>query len=88
VIDLGRLLLGFCPDVFGTPQVKEKFIEALFKAAEWEAPWTSPLPKTRETNILLLFRSLANAFQEGTKLDNAWLVKVGRLESGGLRSTR
>ncbi|KAJ2927584.1 hypothetical protein H1R20_g9510, partial [Candolleomyces eurysporus] len=76
VIDLGRLLLGFSPGVFSTSQVKEKFIEALFKASEWDVPWTSPLPKARETNILLLFRSLANAFQEGTKLDNTWLVKL------------
>jgi len=76
VIDLGRLLLAFCPGAFAAAGAKERFVEALFKAAEWDAPWASPIPKHRETNILLLLRSLANAFQEGTKIDNEWLNKL------------
>ncbi|EAU88837.2 phospholipase A-2-activating protein [Coprinopsis cinerea okayama7 len=76
IIDLSRLLIGYCPEAFASPGEKEKFIEALFQSAEWNAPWTSPLPKHRETNILLLLRSLANAFQEGTEINGEWLMKL------------
>ncbi|THG97700.1 hypothetical protein EW026_g4355 [Hermanssonia centrifuga] len=49
---------------------------------EWNEPWSSPLPKSRDTNVLLLLRGLANAFQDDTTLDNgAWaghiLKKLG-----------
>jgi phospholipase A-2-activating protein len=50
----------------------ERFVQALFKSSEWTAPWSSPLPKVRETNILLVLRTLANAFQEGTGPGAAW----------------
>lgn len=77
VIDLSRLLTGFCPDVLETPGLKLQFFEALFKASEWSASWTAPLPKARETNILLLFRTLANTFQEGTTIgEGTWAGQV------------
>jgi phospholipase A-2-activating protein len=79
VLDLSRLLLGYCLDAFATPGTKEKFIQALFTASEWNTPWSSPLPKHRETNMLLLLRSLANAFQEGSTIDGEWLNKVSRI---------
>ncbi|KAG6833074.1 hypothetical protein H0H87_011819 [Tephrocybe sp. NHM501043] len=76
VIDLSRLLTGFAPEAFDTSGVKEKFIEALFTASEWNASWSPPLPKPRETNILLLFRTLANVFQDKISLDGTWSNKV------------
>ncbi|TFK42378.1 WD40-repeat-containing domain protein [Crucibulum laeve] len=76
VIDLSRLLVGFCPDAFNAQDVKNRFLEALFKAGEWTTPWTLPLSKPRETNILLLLRTLANAFQEGTPIDGTWVAQA------------
>jgi phospholipase A-2-activating protein len=76
VIDLGRLILAFCGPTFSTPRLREKFVEALFKASEWNTPWSSPIPKTRETNTLLLFRSLANVFGEKVDLPSSWVIKV------------
>ncbi|KAF4576303.1 hypothetical protein EYR36_004280 [Pleurotus pulmonarius] len=77
VIDLSRLLAGFCPSVFSGPGVRERFLEAVFEASDWSSSWSTPLPKPRETNILLLLRTLANSFQEGTRLDEGtWPTKV------------
>ncbi|KAH6918330.1 phospholipase A-2-activating protein [Coprinopsis sp. MPI-PUGE-AT-0042] len=76
ILDLSRLLLGYCLDAFAAPGTREKFIQALFTASEWNTPWSSPLPKHRETNLLLLLRSLANAFQEGSTIDGEWLNKL------------
>ncbi|KAF8965289.1 phospholipase A-2-activating protein [Flammula alnicola] len=76
VIDLSRLVVGFCPEAFGAPGVLERFADALFKAAEWHASWTAPLPKPRETNMLLLLRTLANAFQEEGQTDGVWLGRI------------
>ncbi|KAG5643225.1 hypothetical protein DXG03_001309 [Asterophora parasitica] len=75
VIDLSRLLTGFSPEAFEAPGLKERFFEALFKASEWDSSWSLPLPKPRETNILLLFRTLANVFQEKTSA-GSWSGKV------------
>jgi len=76
VIDLSRLLAGFCPSAFATLGLKDRFFEALFRASEWDASWTLPLPKHRETNTLLLFRTVANVFQEGTAFNGTWVGKV------------
>ncbi|KAF9446337.1 phospholipase A-2-activating protein [Macrolepiota fuliginosa MF-IS2] len=76
VFDLFRLLTGFSLETFNAPGLKEKFFETLFKAAEWTAPWSSPLPKARETNILLVLRTLANAVQEDTKLGGSWFDQI------------
>ena len=55
-----------------------RFFAALFDGAEWADPWNPlPLPKFRETNILLLLRALANAFKEDTTIgDGAWVKLV------------
>jgi phospholipase A-2-activating protein len=77
VIDLSRLVSGYCASAFTAPGQKERFFEALFKAADWNSPWTPPLPKYRETNVLLVLRSLANAFQEGAEFtEGNWAKKV------------
>ncbi|KAG6828591.1 hypothetical protein H0H92_007381 [Tricholoma furcatifolium] len=76
LIDLSRLLTGFSPETLAPPDLKDKFVEALFTASEWDSSWTPPLPKARETNILLLFRTLANIFQENISLEGNWSGKV------------
>ncbi|RDB21127.1 Phospholipase A-2-activating protein [Hypsizygus marmoreus] len=76
VIDLSRLLTGFCPNAFDAPGLIDRFFEALFKACEWDASWSLPLTKPRETNILLLFRTLANAFHENISVHGTWIAKV------------
>jgi hypothetical protein len=82
VIDLCRLVTGYCPKAFTAAGVKERFFEALFKAAEWDKPWPSPLPKYRETNTLLLFRALANVFQDGAPdAKEDWVKNVRLLYS-------
>lgn len=70
VIDLCRLLAGFSPDALSGVGEVEQFIEALLKAAEWPVPWSLPLSKSRETNILLVLRTLANIIQERTQLSS------------------
>ena len=70
MIDLARLLSGFCADLIDN----NTFFDALFRAAELD---TSSSSKAKETNVLLVLRTVANAFQEGTKTsDSAWIEKV------------
>lgn len=69
-------MIGFCPAAVNLPGVKDKFFEALFRASEWTASWTPPINKARETNTLLLLRSLANVFTEDSTTDEEWLAKV------------
>jgi len=77
VVDLSRLVVGFCPDVFSSqPELRDKLTESLFKAVEWSASWTPPLAKVRETNTLLLLRTLANVFGDVGKTDVDWLRRI------------
>ncbi|KAI0362495.1 phospholipase A-2-activating protein [Trametes cingulata] len=77
LMDLSRLVLAFCPTAYSDPALRTRFFAALFKGASWNEPWSSPLPKQRETNTLFLLRSLANVFQDGTTLkDGAWVQEV------------
>ncbi|KAI0748494.1 phospholipase A-2-activating protein [Daedaleopsis nitida] len=77
LMDLSRLVLAFCPTAYADPALRSRFFTAVFNGAGWDEPWTSPLPKPRETNLLFLFRSLANVFQDGTALaDGAWVQEV------------
>lgn len=70
-------MAGYCPDAFASPGLKARFFDALFKASDWTASWSLPLSRAKETNILLLFRTLANVFQEGTIIsDGAWVQQV------------
>ena len=85
VIDLTRLLAGHALHIFHSAAQKERLFTALFKAAEWGASWNPPIPKARETNVLLVLRTAANVLQEGTSLAaEPWLVKVGCLCFGFL----
>ncbi|KAG9123458.1 hypothetical protein FRC07_014916, partial [Ceratobasidium sp. 392] len=64
VVDLIRLLIAYSPVTFESPATSQKLIDALFEASEWKAtPWPVPLPKHRETNVLLTLRALSNLFQ-------------------------
>ncbi|KAF4615497.1 hypothetical protein D9613_002740 [Agrocybe pediades] len=93
-----RLLVGFCPEAFELSPtsssssfdanlLRQRFAEALFRAAEWDSDWTPPLSKARETNMLLVLRTLANSCEDEDKgkrtdadvdmdLDTVWLDKV------------
>jgi len=74
VIDLARLLSGFCADLIDN----DTFFDALFRAAELSIDnGTSSSSKAKETNALLVLRTVANALQEGTSTsDNAWVEKI------------
>ena len=74
-MDLSRLVIGYCAPAYADAKLRQAFLTTLFQAAEFNEPWTAPLPKSRETNLLLLLRALANLFQDGTTLageDGAW----------------
>ena len=62
-MDLARLMSAFAPAAYGGPGQGLAFFNALLDAAEWSEPWTSSLSKSRETNILLALRGIANGFQ-------------------------
>ncbi|CCM00008.1 uncharacterized protein FIBRA_02033 [Fibroporia radiculosa] len=76
VMDLGRLLIAFCPIYSENPTLKQKFYTAMFNASLWSEPWETPLPRTRETNVLFLFRALANTFQQTNASDVVWVRKL------------
>ncbi|KAJ3760799.1 phospholipase A-2-activating protein [Lentinula raphanica] len=76
VIDLSRLVAVFCPGAFDSPTIKSRFVQALMAAGEWNSPWNPPLPKSREINLTLVLKTFANMFQEGVKLDEAWVNEV------------
>ncbi|KAI0053878.1 PFU-domain-containing protein [Auriscalpium vulgare] len=76
VLDLARLLSGFCSDLIESAGYRTNFFEALYKASELNNDG-SPSTKAKETNILLALRTIVNAFQEKTKLgDGAWAKKI------------
>ncbi|KDQ61148.1 hypothetical protein JAAARDRAFT_573658 [Jaapia argillacea MUCL 33604] len=82
VMDLSRLVVGLAPEVLSTPGLKVRFFEALIQGADWAEPWSPPLPKPRETNVLLLLRAMANSLQDGTLIgDGSWVNLI--LESLG-----
>lgn len=54
---------AFAPAAYGEPGQGLEFFNALLDAAEWSEPWSPPLPKSRETNLLLALRGIANGFQ-------------------------
>ncbi|KAI0949929.1 hypothetical protein AcV7_008555 [Taiwanofungus camphoratus] len=76
VMDLGRLLISFCPHYIEDTALKRRFFQAMYDASMWEEPWVAPLLKSRETNNLFLLRALANAYQETTANDYAWIKQV------------
>ena len=79
VIDLSRLVTGYCPDLCSSPSLRETFLDALFVGSGWptDGSWSLPLSKAQETNILLLLRTIANVFQEGAPIhEGVWVTKV------------
>jgi len=74
VIDLARLLSGSCADLIDY----STFFDALFRAADLSIETGSSSPsKAKETNVLLVFRTVANAFQEDAKIgDGVWIDKI------------
>ena len=77
MVDLSRLIVVFCPEAFSDSALRTRFLNGLLAAADWQAEWTVPLSKTRETNILLVLRTLANSFQDECVLTDAeWADQV------------
>jgi hypothetical protein len=74
VIDLARLLSGFCAGLVDNGI----FFDALLRAAELSTENAAlPSSKAKETNALLVLRTVANALQEGTKIgDGGWIKEV------------
>ncbi|KAI0006182.1 WD40-repeat-containing domain protein [Russula compacta] len=74
VIDLARLLSGFCVDLIDN----NTFFDALLRASELSVEYgASSSSKAKETNVLLVLRTVANALQEGTKIgDGSWIKKI------------
>lgn len=74
MIDLARLLSGYCAGLIDN----STFFDAMFRAAELSADrGASPSSKAKETNVLLVLRTVANALQEGTKIgDGGWIKEV------------
>ena len=75
MIDLARLLSGFCVDLIDN----NTFFDALLRASELSVDKGASLSsKAKETNVLLVLRTVANALQEGTNVgDGSWIEKVG-----------
>jgi len=78
VIDLARLIVAFAPQSLrGDAGLGDRFMDALLRASDWDEHWTPPMTKPKERNILLLLRTIANALQDNTRLENInWALKV------------
>ncbi|KAG8766257.1 hypothetical protein FRC15_006501, partial [Serendipita sp. 397] len=87
VIDLLRIVLGSNPAAFKGVKDKEALIATLFRAAERDQPWDNPLSKTRETNLLLVTRSIANMFQAQSGLVPASWTSTVFAELSAIPST-
>lgn len=73
VIDILRLISGYCPSAYAEPTQASQFFGALFKAAEWDDSWEPPIPRPRELNRHIALRALANGVQDGTVGSEDWL---------------
>ncbi|KIK31055.1 hypothetical protein PISMIDRAFT_26052 [Pisolithus microcarpus 441] len=79
VLDLCRLIMAYPLNAPLTPSSREKLFDSLFKACDWTSVITGEkaMPKTQETNVLLLFRTIANSLQEETPENGArWITQV------------
>lgn len=89
VIDLARLIVGYCSHAYTDPEERRKFLAGLIEAAEWNQRWAIPVPKSRETNGLLMLRGIANAFQDDTTIGDAlWAKDVSYSSSVSSSSQR
>ncbi len=76
-MDVARLLSGFCPYYYADPSRATVFFRALLVAADWSDPWETPIPKPRDTNVLLTLRTFANMLQDSTASNSLdWLAEV------------
>ncbi|KIY50770.1 phospholipase A-2-activating protein [Fistulina hepatica ATCC 64428] len=77
LIDLTRLVTGYSWTIFDSTGLKDRLFASLFAASECNEPWTPPISRTREVNLMLTLRVLANLFHETSDFnDVAWLEKV------------
>lgn len=76
VMDLARLLIAFCPSYSEDRVLKQRFCDAMANAASAYDPWEMPLPKGRETNMLFLYRALANTFHESEEIDVPFVHRI------------
>lgn len=77
VIDVARLISGYCPHFYADPSRAKIFFRALLDAADWSHQWETPIPKPRDTNVLLTLRSFANMVQESTAANSLdWLAEA------------
>ena len=74
MIDLARLLSGFCAGLVDN----STFFDALLQAAGLSTDGGgSPSSKAKETNVLLVLRTVANALQADAKIgDGSWIKDV------------
>ncbi|KAH9996848.1 phospholipase A-2-activating protein [Russula vinacea] len=74
VIDLARLLSGFCAGLVDN----STFFDALLQAAGLSTDGGgSPSSKAKETNVLLVLRTVANALQADAKIgDGSWIKDI------------
>jgi hypothetical protein len=77
VIDLLRLVLASNPAAYKSTGDKNAVVDVLFGTIENDTPWETPLPKPRETNLLLVLRTIANMFQTASgPVPAPWTSKV------------
>ncbi|CAG8586251.1 5422_t:CDS:2 [Acaulospora colombiana] len=77
VIDLLRLVLASSPSAFKSVETKQGIVQALLKTVQKDTAWESPLEKSRETNLLLILRTIANMFQPAVgKVPASWTTDV------------
>jgi len=78
-MDLGRLIVAYCADACAPPGRREEFFACLFKASDWTEVQSGQeaMSKAQQANILLLFRTIANCFQEGAPVaEGQWVAQV------------
>ncbi|TFY66674.1 hypothetical protein EVG20_g4413 [Dentipellis fragilis] len=77
VLDLARLISGYCSTLLDASGMRGAFFDALFKASDWTKDMSNSMTTARETNVLLALRTFANAFQEKTRIgDSAWVAQI------------
>lgn len=84
LIDLLRVVLANNPAALKSVKDKQTILSALLGALGIDQPWEMPLPKARETNVLLVNRTIANMFvPQAGSLPAAWsttaLESLGRI---------
>lgn len=80
----------YAPQALSPQSEMLNLCQALVQSAEWTSSWSSPVSKHRETNSLLLLRTLANCIGDrAVANDLIWLdeVSIFRLVSSILSSS-